>query len=279
MPTSVVDPGPTQRARSSLSMGDAMSTVQQAIEVSAPLHTVYEQLATFESYPRFMTGVEQVIQTSSNETHWIMDMGGQRREFDARIIECSLDQRVAWTTVDGPRLAETITLRPVGETRTQIVAQLEADAALLMPSDRHAQGTLTRRLKADLDGLKRLVERDGIPVDRQLSGTGTIIDAGASTKSVLPSTAFGSAGTDHFGVASPATLAARMRRRPAPRADAATTGSAVDLGTGETPGGHDLPMPGTRMGTARMGIQPSSADDGWGSGMINEEERGSAHDL
>lgn len=254
-----------------------MSTVQQAIEVSAPLHTVYEQLATFESYPRFMTGVEQVIQTSSNETHWIMEMDGQRREFDARIIECSLDQRVAWTTVDGPRLAETITLRPVGETRTQIVAQLEADAAFLMPSDRHAHSSLNRRLKADLAGLKRLVERDGIAADRQLSGTGMIVDAGASTKPLQPVVAFGSADTDHVDPASPATLAARMRRRPTGRPTAHL--DAMDTDGDHLVGGHDIAATGTRMGSARMGIQPSSADDGWGAGMINEEERGSAHDL
>ena len=37
-----------------------MSMVQQAVEIGAPLHAVYEQLATFENYPRFMTGVQRV---------------------------------------------------------------------------------------------------------------------------------------------------------------------------------------------------------------------------
>jgi uncharacterized membrane protein len=138
-----------------------MSTVQQAIEVSAPVHAVYEQFATFESYPQFMTGVERVIQTSSNETHWVMDIDGRRREFDAEITECALDQRVAWSAVGGPLLAETITLRPLGENRTQIVAQLDADVAGLMPSDRHGQESLNRRLKADLAGFKLLIENGG----------------------------------------------------------------------------------------------------------------------
>jgi carbon monoxide dehydrogenase subunit G len=137
-----------------------MSTVQQAIEVSAPLHAVYEQLADLENYPQFMSGVEEVVQVSDDRTHWIMDLDGERREFDAQLIECSVDQRVAWRSTDGPTLAETITLRPMGETRTQVVAQLEADVAALMPSDRHAQETLTRRLKADLASFKALIEHD-----------------------------------------------------------------------------------------------------------------------
>src|SRR4051812_42103393 len=109
-----------------------MSMVQQAIEVSAPLHTVYEQLAAFENYPRFMTGVEQVTPIGADQTHWIMEVDGKRREFDATFTERSLDERVSWATMDGPRLAETLTLRPLGETKTQIVAQLEADIAYLM---------------------------------------------------------------------------------------------------------------------------------------------------
>ena len=93
-----------------------MSMVQQAIEVSAPLHTVYEQLAAFENYPRFMSGVREVTPIGNDRTHWIMDVDGKRREFDARITERSPDERVSWATVDGPLLAETITLRPMGET-------------------------------------------------------------------------------------------------------------------------------------------------------------------
>src|SRR3982751_4278339 len=135
-----------------------MSMVQQAIEVSAPLHTVYEQLAAFENYPRFMTGVEEVTATGVDQTHWIMNLDGKRREFDAQIIERSTDERVSWSTMDGPLLAETITVRPLGEMKTQVVAQLEADIAFLMPSDRHGQASLTKRLRSDLTAFKGLVE-------------------------------------------------------------------------------------------------------------------------
>jgi ribosome-associated toxin RatA of RatAB toxin-antitoxin module len=244
-----------------------MSTVQQAIEVSAPLHTVYEQLATFESYPQFMTGVEQVTQISSDQTHWVMDMDGQRREFDAQITECSLDERVSWSTMDGPLLAETITLRPMGETRTQVVAQLEADVAFLMPSDRHGQESLNKRLKADLASFKRLIEMDDAAAARQISGSSTI----ATGQAGRASTAFGSGPAMKDNIsrggrldpASPAAVAARARSRAA----------------GDAPGAHLAGMEGTQTGRAGMGGQAMSSDDAWGDGMINEQERGSAHDI
>jgi uncharacterized membrane protein len=194
-----------------------MSMVQQAVEVGAPLHTVYEQLTAFENYPRFMTGVERVTPLGNHQTHWVMQVDGHRREFDAQITELSFDQRVSWATVDGPLLAETLTVRPMGETRTQVVAQLEADIAFLMPSDRHGQATLNRRLKDDLTTFKSLVERVH---DRAAPPTGR-----------------------HAGAVRGGPVGAE---------------------------GHS--------GTARMGGRTRAADP-WGDGMMNEDDRGSAHDF
>jgi hypothetical protein len=259
-----------------------MSMVQQAIEVSAPLHTVYEQIARLENYPRFMTGVEEVTPVGSDRTHWVMDLDGHRREFDARITELSTDERVSWSTTDGPLVSETITLRPVDETRTRVVAQLEADLAYLMPSDHQGQETLTRRLKSDLVTFKGLVESGVLGVSsKQLAG-----------RSSMPS---------------PATVAARIGRRPAPAAEpgagwGTSAGDMARMGTNadvtSAPGIRsvadldDVLPPGRRIGgggqvrggaaggtTLRGGSAPMGGRrpirDAWGDGMIHEEERGS----
>jgi carbon monoxide dehydrogenase subunit G len=272
--------------------------VQQAIEVGAPLHTVYEQLATFENYPRFMTGVQQVTPIGDNQTHWVMELDGERREFDAQIIERTPDRRVAWTTTDGPRLAETITLRPMGETRTQVVAQLEADAAFLVPSGRHGKEALNRRLKDDLTTFKGLVESgvmgpatrmDGAS-SKRLPGRGGSVIAGGATRT---------------GPVSPATVAARIKRRtdaPHPgagwgpgrgptddaamgtRADVTSApgiSSAADLDDVLAPGhriaGAERRPAGTQSGAAPMGTHAGTPEER-GDAMIHEEERGSAHD-
>ena len=223
-----------------------MSMVQQAIEVSAPLHTVYEQLATFENYPRFMQGVERVTRVGHDRTHWIIDLDGNRREFDATITERCVDERVAWASTDGPRLAETLTLRPIGETRTQIVAQLEADVTQLLPSDRHGSETLNRRLKSDLNTFKSLCEAGKLGAsprrasNKQLSGRS--------------STIFGSGGQHE--PSPPGLVTARTRRRTGSNSGWATRGVGA--------------------GTAPMGRQMTPTKDSAGDETINEEERGSA---
>jgi hypothetical protein len=286
-----------------------MSMVQQAIEVSAPLHTVYEQLAAFENYPRFMSGVREVTPVGVDQTHWIMDVDGKRREFDAQITERSIDERVSWSTMEGPLLAETLTLRPLGETKTQVVAQLEADLAFLMPSDRHGQASLTRRLKEDLTTFKGLVESGvlgGRPVATGTRPSPKRPTAGASSKRLSSLT----------NNASPAAVAARVRNRnphpgagwgtsaaehsnastvELPRHDLATAGYGTNVDITTAPGindEHDLddvlapgrritkagPISGGAAGSARMGGR-TTHKDAWGDGMINEEDRGSAHDM
>ena len=42
-----------------------MSTIEQSIEVDAPLSTVYNQWTQFEEFPQFMDGVEEVRQVAT----------------------------------------------------------------------------------------------------------------------------------------------------------------------------------------------------------------------
>ncbi|GAA2550119.1 hypothetical protein GCM10010435_20050 [Winogradskya consettensis] len=283
-----------------------MSMVQQAVEISAPLHAVYEQLAKFENYPRFMTGVQRVTPIGNDQTHWVMDVEGRRREFDAQITERSLDERVSWATTEGPLLAETITLRPMGETRTQIVAQLEADVAFLLPSDRHGTETLSKRLRADLNTFKGLIETGKLGEQgslrgastKQLTGTSFASPSSVATRAhggrPQPGAGWGTSAGE-FSNANPDGLG-RLR----PNADTAplglqNTGTNVDISS--APGiksAHDLDdvlAPGRRIvgaptvsggagrqsaATARMGGRSVGGRDVRGDGIISEEERGSA---
>jgi uncharacterized membrane protein len=151
--------GTSARGRTTRQGGEAMKPIQQAIEVRVPVHTAYERLSRFECYPQFMTGVQEVRQVSDEITHWVMDLDGRRTEFDAMITDCRLDERVAWKATGGAAFSEAITLKPLAADRTQVIAELEADAQALLPSDKHATESLKKRLKADLTGFKRYVEQ------------------------------------------------------------------------------------------------------------------------
>ena len=56
-----------------------MSTIEQSVEVEAPLTTVYNQWTQFEEFPRFMGGVEEVRQLDDTHLHWVAEVAGKEK--------------------------------------------------------------------------------------------------------------------------------------------------------------------------------------------------------
>jgi uncharacterized membrane protein len=53
------------------------SKVEQSIDVEVPITTAYNQWTQFESFPKFMSGVEEVHQIDDKHVHWRVKIGGQ----------------------------------------------------------------------------------------------------------------------------------------------------------------------------------------------------------
>jgi uncharacterized membrane protein len=75
------------RAASCNEGGAAATQVEKTIEVEVPVRTAYNQWTQFEEFPQFMGGVDQVEQVGDALTHWVAQIGGVRREWDAAILE------------------------------------------------------------------------------------------------------------------------------------------------------------------------------------------------
>lgn len=152
-----------------------------------------------------------------------------------------------------------------------------------MPSDRHGQESLNRRLKADLTTFKGLVESGVLGGRAMPTGAATKLFPGPSHTLFSPE------------FASPASVATRVHRhppatQPAPHPGAGWDNGAADLGNADPTGTGLTENPlhhaagasskpdggwvsGGSAGSARMGGR-TPASDIWGSGMINEEDRG-----
>ena len=73
-----------------------MTTVEQHIDIDVPVRVAYDQWTQFEEFPTFMDGIESVTQIDDTHLHWVAEIGGARREWDAEITEQHPDHRVAW---------------------------------------------------------------------------------------------------------------------------------------------------------------------------------------
>ena len=138
-----------------------MSKIEQSIEVEVPVRTAYNQWTQFEEFPQFMEGVEQIRQIDDTHVHWVAEVAGHKKEWDAEITEQTPDQRVAWKSTNGEVNAGVVTFHKLDEGKTQVMVQMdyETDGAVEAAGD--ALGFATRRVKGDLERFKELMESRG----------------------------------------------------------------------------------------------------------------------
>ena len=138
-----------------------MSTIEQSIEVNVPVRTAYNQWTQFEDFPHFMEGVEKVHQIDDVNLHWVAEILGQHREWDAKITEQTPDERIAWTNVDGATNAGVVTFHRIDDNTTRIMLQMEFDPDGFAEKAADALGLVKSRVKGDLERFKSFIESRG----------------------------------------------------------------------------------------------------------------------
>jgi uncharacterized membrane protein len=139
-----------------------MSTITESIDVKVTVPAAYNQWTQFESFPRFMDGVEEIRQLDETRTHWRINVGGVTKEFDATITEQNPDERVAWTSDSGPTHAGVITFHRIDDDTTRVTAQMDIDPEGFVENVADKLGILDRKVKGDMARFKTFIEnRDG----------------------------------------------------------------------------------------------------------------------
>jgi uncharacterized membrane protein len=137
------------------------TTVTEAIEVEAPLSSVYNQWTQFEEFPRFMEGVEQVQQLDDTRLHWVAKVGGKRAEWDAKILAQEPDRRITWESEEGKQTRGTVTFEERGPSLTRIRLEMSYVPEGLLEQAGSAVGLDARRIRGDLQRFKEQIEQQG----------------------------------------------------------------------------------------------------------------------
>lgn len=154
-----------------------MATIEQSIEVAVPVETAYNQWTQFETFPSFMEGVKEIRQLDDTRLHWVVEHNGREHEFEAEITEQHPDERVAWRTTDGKSHAGVVTFHRLDDRHSKVMVQIDWEPEGMLEDLGAALGSDDRRVKADLERFKEMIESRGSEtgawrgtVDR--SGTG-----------------------------------------------------------------------------------------------------------
>ena len=138
-----------------------MASVEESIDVNVNVTTAYNQWTQFEEFPQFMDGVRSVTQMDDKHLHWVADIAGDKREWDAEITEQIPDQRIAWTAVSGQPNGGLVTFQPLGSGSCKITLRIEYEPEGLKEKAGSALGLVGGQVRGDLERFKEVIERRG----------------------------------------------------------------------------------------------------------------------
>ena len=115
---------------------------------------------TAREFPQFMSGVRAVRQIDDRRTHWVTEIGGVTREFDAEIVEQRPDERIAWQSTDGDtRHAGVVTFQPLAAGRTRVTVAISWEPHGLVEKAGSALGVDEYQVRVDAERFKEFVEQ------------------------------------------------------------------------------------------------------------------------
>ncbi|MEJ6554369.1 cyclase [Microbacterium esteraromaticum] len=139
-----------------------MPQIIETIDVNVPVTVAYNQWTQFESFPHFLDEVVSITQIDDTHNHWVVNVGGAEREFDAEITEQHPDERVAWRSVGGEtEHAGVVTFHKLDENTTRVTAQIDWDPQGLLEKLGSLVGAGSHAVKKDLDNFKKFIEGRG----------------------------------------------------------------------------------------------------------------------
>jgi uncharacterized membrane protein len=138
-----------------------MSRITEEIEVDVPIGVAYDQWTQFESFPKFMEGVDRVVQLDDRTLEWTATIAGTTKHWRAEISEQRPDEVIAWRSTEGARNDGAVHFESLGPERTRIVLQLDVEPEGLVEKAGDALGVVERRVRGDLGRFRDYIEARG----------------------------------------------------------------------------------------------------------------------
>ena len=138
-----------------------MSQIIETLEVDVPVRVAYDQWTQFESFPKFMEGIERVVQVDDTTLEWTASVAGQVKHWRAEITEQRPNEVVAWRSTEGARNDGAVSFEPLGVDRTRLELQLEVEPEGVVEKAGDALGVVERRVRGDLERFKAFIESRG----------------------------------------------------------------------------------------------------------------------
>ena len=132
-----------------------MAQVVETIDVDVPVNIAYNQWTQFETFPLFLSVVDEITQVDDKTNHWTVSVAGVTREFETVITEQLPDDRIAWTSERGDvDHAGVVTFHKLSDTTSRVTVQLDWEPEGLIEKVGSVVGVGSHAVKKDLKNFK-----------------------------------------------------------------------------------------------------------------------------
>lgn len=138
-----------------------MERIEKSFEMSVPVRAAYNQWTQFEEFPRFMDGVEEVVQTDDTHLHWRVSVAGKEKEWDAEIIEQVPDRVISWRSTSGAPNAGEVRFEALAQDRTRMLLAMEYEPETAVEKIGDALGVLSTKVEKTVNEFKKFLEQRG----------------------------------------------------------------------------------------------------------------------
>ena len=138
-----------------------MERIEKSIDVHVPVRVAYDQWTQFEEFPRFMEGVREVRQMGDRHLHWVAEIWGKEKEWDAELTEQVPDRKIRWRSVSGTRNDGMVEFSPVSSNETRITVHMDYEPEGVVENVGDFLGATSSRVEGDLDRFKSFIESRG----------------------------------------------------------------------------------------------------------------------
>ena len=136
-----------------------MAQIIETVDVDVPVRVAYDQWTQFESFPDFLEEVVSITQVDDTRNHWVVEVGGARREFDTEITEQHPDERVAWRSVGGETAhAGVVSFHRLSDDSSRVTVQIDWKPEGLAEMVGSMAGLASHAVRKDLDNFKDFIE-------------------------------------------------------------------------------------------------------------------------
>lgn len=139
-----------------------MATIEKSIDVGVPVSVAYDQWTQFETFPQFMGGIVSVQQLDDSHVKWTAEVGGERRQWKAEIVEQEPDKVIAWRSVEGMPNSGRVEFEPT-DSGTRVTVEMEYETDGLKESTGAMLGVDSGQVEEDLERFRDLVEGREVP--------------------------------------------------------------------------------------------------------------------